>query len=136
MSIVKEFVEKLAERLEELKEESIDKWDGGASHKAYVKAIEIVSKLAEEYNQGWIPVTEKLPNTDEYLLLSFENWSIPAIGRYEEDDEGGAFYIGDDSTCSSFGLFVNAWMPLPEPYKPEQKEIPTKHYEERFNRVM
>ena len=71
----------------------------------------------------WIPVDEKLPDPDKYILLSFENFSIPVVGRYEEDDEGGAFYIGDETqTCVSQLLFVNAWMELPEPYKEEEEE--------------
>ena len=49
---MKEFVEKLIERLEEKKTEAIDKWDGVASHKAYSKTIEIVNQLAEEYNSS------------------------------------------------------------------------------------
>lgn len=50
---MKEFIEKLIGRLEELKKEAYDKWDGGASHKAYSKAIEIVNQLAEEYNNDF-----------------------------------------------------------------------------------
>lgn len=43
---------------------------------------------------------------------------MPDIARYEENDEGGTFYPGDDEkSYSSYGIFVNAWMPLPEPYK-------------------
>lgn len=34
--------EAVVEQLEELKNEAIDKWDGGASHRAYIKALEIV----------------------------------------------------------------------------------------------
>lgn len=66
----------------------------------------------------WIPVSERLPRDDKYILLSFENFTIPQIGRYETDDDGGAFYIGDDDkTCVQQDLFVNAWMPLPEPWE-------------------
>ena len=66
----------------------------------------------------WIPVEERLPENDKYILLSFENYSLPDIGRYECDTEGGAFYPGDDDqSYVSFGLFVNAWMPLPEVYR-------------------
>ena len=67
----------------------------------------------------WIPITERLPETDDYILLSFENFSLPDIGRYEVDENGnGAFYPADSNTShASFGLFVNAWMPLPEPYR-------------------
>ena len=68
---------------------------------------------------NWIPVSERLPDPDKYILVSFENYVLPDIGRYEADEDGGgAFYPGDeDRSYTSFGLFVNAWMPLPEPYK-------------------
>jgi hypothetical protein len=44
----------------------------------------------------WIPITQRFPDSSRYVLLSFENFSIPMVGRYEEDEEGGAFYVGDD----------------------------------------
>lgn len=66
----------------------------------------------------WIPVEERLPETDDYILVSFENFPVPDIARYEENEDGGAFYPGDeDYTYVSYGLFVNAWMPLPDPYR-------------------
>lgn len=70
----------------------------------------------------WNPLNEDDPNSyppvDEFVLLSFSNYTLPAIGMWIEDDGGGAFY--DDElkrTFSSFGLFVNAWAPVPENYK-------------------
>ena len=76
---------------------------------------------------GWIPVEEGLPEVNEegcsdYILLSFDNAPQPDIGRYEFDEEnGGTFYPGDnDRSCSSYGLFVNAWMPLPECWKEDK----------------
>ena len=75
----------------------------------------------------WIPIDERLPeiNNDgfsEYILLSFSNYPVPQVGRYEEDKDGGAFYLGDEErSLSSFGLFVNAWMPLPECYKEDER---------------
>lgn len=69
----------------------------------------------------WIPIGEKLPENDDYILLSFENYPVPDIGRYVQDKEGGAFYPGDsDNSYTSFGVFVNAWCPLPEPYRAER----------------
>ncbi len=66
----------------------------------------------------WIPISEQLPEDESYILVSFENATMPDIARYEENDEGGTFYPGDDEkSYSSYGIFVNAWMPLPEPYK-------------------
>lgn len=66
----------------------------------------------------WIPISERLPEDENYILVSFENYTMPDIARYEENDEGGTFYPGDDEkSYSSYGIFVNAWMPLPELYK-------------------
>ena len=88
------------------------------------EAVKLVQKLnAEEKKHSWIPAEERLPEEDEYVLMSFENFMLPIIGRYEKDnDGGGAWYAGDDDgcdTCISQNLFVNAWMPLLEPYKEE-----------------
>ena len=146
---MKEFVEKLIDRLEEelyLADEEkrranvlqIDRAVGYSNGMAI--AIDIIKQLAEEYESnlsenltGWIPCEEKLPNTDEYILLSFKNFSIPVVGRYEEDDEGGAFYVGDETeSCVSHDLFVNAWQSLPKPYKPEEPKNKARTRFERF----
>ena len=86
-----------------------------------IKALNANRKTSEH---RWIPVDERLPEDDNYILLSFSNFSLPLIGRYEADnDGGGAFYLGDNDegdTCLSEDLYVNAWQPLPEPYRPEE----------------
>ena len=69
----------------------------------------------------WIPCSERMPEDESYILVSFENFTMPDIARYEENDEGGTFYPGDDEkSYSSYGFFVNAWMPLPESYREEE----------------
>ena len=51
----------------------------------------------------------------EYILLSFANAKFQCIGRYQEDDRGGAYYDGDDDDpLSLIGLITDAWMPLPK----------------------
>ena len=70
-------------------------------------------------SQTWIPVTERVPGDDRYVLLSFSNFSLPAVGRYED----GTFYVGDcDEPISEYGFYVNAWMELPESYRGEAQE--------------
>lgn len=90
--------------------------------------LERVAKLSDEIErmkrderQQWIPVTEMFPEPETYILVSFDNYILPDIATYRVDDDGsGAFYPGDeDYTYLSVGLYVNAWMPLPEPYKEE-----------------
>ena len=89
------------------------------------KKQELVDRLAmyedaaekEEFGR-WIPCSERLPEPDEYILLSFSNYSGLMFGRYEEDDGGGAFYEGDNITpLTHYDAFVNAWMPLPKQYR-------------------
>ena len=75
-----------------------------------------------EIPDKWIPVEdEHLPKDENYVLVSFKNFSVPDIARYERDkDGGGRFYPGDDNTSyAEHGLLVNAWQPLPESYKGE-----------------
>lgn len=84
---------------------------------------ERVVGILERY-PGWIPVedTEHTPEDESYVLVSFSNSSHPDIARYEENDEGGTYYPGDDEdSYLKYGLFVNAWMPFPELYREDIK---------------
>lgn len=85
---------------------------------------EVIDKLQQEAvekykkEHGWIPISERLPEEEEYILLSFANYTGLDIGRYEHDGENDKFYPGDDEeTYEHYGLIVNAWMPLPKPYR-------------------
>lgn len=87
----------------------------------YAKAMTLLVGQIEEHS--WIPVEERLPELGEYVLISFSNFSVPAIGRYDEDEEGGAWFIGNETeSLVSQDMFVNAWMSLPEPYRAEVEE--------------
>ncbi len=87
----------------------------------------VIDRLPQYYPENaveetrWIPYSEKMPEDENYILVSFENSTMPDIARYEENDEGGTLYPGDDEeTYAHYGLVVNAWMPLPEPYKEKE----------------
>ena len=71
---------------------------------------------------NWIPVedTDHTPENESYVLVSFSNFNVPDIARYEENEEGGTYYPGDDEeSYLKYGIFVNDWMPLPKPYRPD-----------------
>ncbi len=57
------------------------------------KKQELVDRLAmyegREEKDRWIPISERLPEDESYILVSFENATMPDIARYEENDEGG-----------------------------------------------
>lgn len=83
----------------------------------------VADELESPAKPKWIPAEEP-PKNDKYILLSFENFSVPQVGRYEEDQGGGAYYLGDEEkSCISQDLIVNAWMPLPKAYRDDEKEI-------------
>ena len=87
-------------------------------------AIKIVNQVEQQYNNGWIPADQP-PKNDEPVLLSFENFTTPLVGRYEEDEKGnGNYYVGDeDETFLSQGIFVNAWQPLPAPFREDMQQV-------------
>lgn len=108
--------------VEELKENNIDILMTDGECFGLGKCTENVVELINKQPQvgEWIPADEP-PKDDNYILLSFKNYSCPLVGRYEPDGEmGGAYYLGDcdgEDTCTANNLFINAWQPLPEPYR-------------------
>lgn len=91
--------------------------------------FEFIEKAVEFYKKmSWVPA-ENPPEVDEegcseYILLNFTNTTVHEIGQYVVDKDGGsAYYIGGDGglCCSSYGIFVDAWMPLPERYREEER---------------
>ena len=121
---MKEFIEKLIERLEEhcgIKSEVCD-CNGVCSECDFKASIEIVKELAEECKGGWIPCGEKLPKENIQVIVTAEKGGH----RYTTDAYfyNGKFYnkhyykipVGELND-SSVGDNVLAWMPLPAPYK-------------------
>ena len=93
--------------------------------------IEIVNQVAEEYsNDGWIPVSERLPEISDRYLCQIERTSYSYMDilyfskNLEEVDEydfmgkkcaGFYSYDSEYGHCEYEGVI--AWQPLPEPYK-------------------
>lgn len=114
----------IKDRLKQYKDEysKYGKYDG-----LYVAdVIEMLEQLQgdleqDEKENGWIPVSERLPDPGKYVLVSFKNFPIPMIGIYTVDDGGGTFRVSDeDDSFLEHGLYVNAWRELPERYKEEE----------------
>ncbi len=105
-----EFIKVLIERLEE---EPYEK-DGGELFLngnmedciPLRKVEEIVNQLAEEHNNGWISVEERLPEKYGDYLCDTNTPYGRAIQIARFDKHG-------------FWLNVIAWQPLPAPYQPK-----------------
>ena len=88
---------------------------------AYNKAIEIVKQEAEEYNNGWIPCSERLPELLEDITKDEDTFLkscyLVTDGVFVCQaifDEHGEFI----DTLDYEPLIVTAWRNLPEPYQP------------------
>jgi hypothetical protein len=98
------------------------------SGKKVIEHLKQMPSVTPKQKTGkWIPVSESLPELDDdgystYVLVSFSNFTLPCIGQLRKTDGENHWYEGDDEKAlDSFGLHVNAWMPLPEPYKAESE---------------
>lgn len=135
---MKEFIEKLIERLEELSGKAeqemnyyreLSKEDAlcevfADSHKkeyeAYCKAMDIVNQLAEKYNNGWILCEKELPPQPE-ANPAFDNRPVELYLVSEEnaDYPFRAFWNGKHFTDGFSVVDVVAWQPMPTAYRTE-----------------
>ena len=95
------------------------------------KAIEIVKQEAEQYNNGWIACSERLPEESGYYLVTYHNWSDGNfLPKYDDTYVRRLHYqisehfVGwnypknvDDRAENDCHKEVIAWQPLPEPFK-------------------
>lgn len=76
------------------------------------QAIEIVKQEEEQYNNGWIPCSERLPEeSGEYLT-----WVEYDGDRFIAIDEIDCDGIIKEWNCST-DYKVIAWQPLPQPFQ-------------------
>lgn len=139
---MKEFIEKLIGRLEELKSSVM--LNNKCCKHIIDKIIEIANKLAEEYkccdlcylggpceyqnaearlsaseladDNGWIPCSERLPENISTILVQVKEFESPTIGWYG-NMVGWRLSEKDLDELNDFTVI--AWQPLPAPYQPK-----------------
>lgn len=90
----------------------------------------IVQEVAEEYNGGWIPCSERLPDNDknEYIVQKTNGFidvleftkDAYKLDRYdfsEYKDKNKQLFYDYDSEYGYSECECVAWQPLPEPFK-------------------
>ena len=118
---MKEFIEKLIGRLEEEKNVANNTYmnyelnvDLGRVF-GLDKAIEIVNQLAEEYNNGWIPVSSGNPKETGLYQVTVDDNDEPVItAMYLAEVDIWSYHAG-------YGNYMKvlAWRSLPQPYQPK-----------------
>ena len=148
--------EKILERLEQLRQEQIEelcenkdftsKMQSMRGHNILQDAKKIVHEVSEEYNDGWVPCSERFPECenkygwvscivsvirshyptstydicdspyDENIVMHANYHVSQKIWHLECDEQLNALIDIDNSPLN--GDYVIAWQPLPEPYRP------------------
>ena len=74
----------------------------------------------------WIPVSERLPETEEFVLASltgkYRNTTFEHACEIADYADGEwCVYAYPHMSAEKCEELIEAWMPLPEPYKPNKK---------------
>lgn len=131
---MKQFIDKLIEMLEKLKESGNpydSYWDetmyratelvNSTSNKTIDGVIEIVNQLAEEYNNGWIICNSgTMPKENETIMLTFKNSAGLHVGEATYKNRM-FFYVTDTEFGYYEEVYKNpiAWKPKDAPYQPK-----------------
>ena len=91
-----------------------DEFINKATQLAFDDAKNIVQEVAEGYNNGWIPCSERLPEVEADVLLSLR--SLDVYTGFMANTEG-YFYVEGEGYVKLENVL--AWQTLPEPYKPK-----------------
>ena len=86
----------------------------------YGEVMREIDRLAVEYNNGWIPCSERLPEIGQEVIVATKNGSVYSNIYYDYIDNNAkepCFHRWDDEMWNCFMLDVIAWQPLPEPFK-------------------
>ena len=75
----------------------------------------------------WIPVSERLPETEEFVLASltgkYHNTTFEHACEIADYADGGwCVYAYPHMSAEKCEELIEAWMPLPEPYKTESED--------------
>ena len=81
------------------------------------EVIEIVKQEAEQYNNGWIPCSEKLPDVRQDVLVTVKYTGF--MGMHGYWIKTGHMESENDWWGDCAGGEVIAWQPLPQPYQPK-----------------
>lgn len=79
----------------------------------------IITAIGQEHEwtkPHWIPVTERLPEDEEDVLVTYKTTDKIHPCQYHADGSKNPWYSYIDK-CRAYMNVVLAWMPLPEPYK-------------------
>ena len=118
---MKEVFDSIIDKLEDLHAEYINQYGVVGSNpraSAVSRCIRTVEEVQEEYNGGWIPCSERLPEKGADVLLSLR--SLDVYTGFMANTEG-CFYVEGEGYVELENVL--AWQPLPAPYRLENDDV-------------
>ena len=108
----------IKEKCDEVQEAIDDEMTDLCAETMRVIAKEIVKEVAEEYDNGWIPCSERLPDKAGYeVLATLENGYGQRRVTIIFTGYGDSQWQCNHKEFDLDVWKVIAWQPLPEPYK-------------------
>ena len=120
MSMISELVEELIDNADLHTKELHDLMYRAAN------TIEMLSEKARKPKQEWIPCSERLPNENDYYLVTLENGVVKILGystTQRTTYPKGFYYVKDGFSWRPVYHPVVAWMPLPKPWEGADDDI-------------
>ena len=74
-----------------------------------------MNRFEVRWDNGWIPCSERLPEDEQEILFSTKTGRTHS-GKYHDDGSANQWYSHRDK-ARAWNNVVNAWKPLPEPYR-------------------
>ena len=115
----------MIEQWQELKETIIEMRDNDGTGtqqevcKFLANYMEILEKQMQESKTGeWIPVSERLPKKNVWVLVTVEQ----SGNRFQEIMRRNNYIEAWTDNIDNYTYEITAWMPLPEPYEPQESE--------------
>ena len=93
--------------------------------KGYKIVADDLFNLLSKPEPQWIPVSERLPETEEFVLASltgkYRNTTFEHACEIADYADGEwCVYAYPHMSAEKCEELIEAWMPLPEPYKPNK----------------
>lgn len=133
---MKEAFERITELLYDNNVHADQKIEGLVDDIMYIVSeveAEYINKSTEHINKssdcstGWIPVEERLPETDDDVLIYYQYKIMQGVNVVGwKETQGVGYYYSPSNDWIFYGGFgldrhAIAWMPLPEPYRRKEQ---------------
>lgn len=99
----------------------------GTAYELGLKIMDYIENMDDEKENGWIPVTERLPEENGRYLVTFKNGIKVCMVGYGSCKRtvlgypiGHGWYSLEEAQYYAEDSII-AWMHLPEPYKEEDE---------------